>query len=580
MLNRSMGTGKMKRIAVSVVLLFLTASSLLFALSPRTIALDSPLYGKMDLLYLSAGKGTPSNSRPWSADEANLILKRINRESLREGEKRLYDEIASLIEDDFLLILDDVAALDLGADINLEAYVHSNTGYSKESDWIYGYDERKPLLEASFSFEFLDAVYSFCDIRVGNGKYRGSDTLVDIKTAFPNGIGAVIPSSEKIGNDISVNTVIDSSMYSGHFTHNILTSFGDFDSIFPKRAFLNAGGEHYLVSFGRDRIDWGNSNIGNFVVDDHVDYHDYLRFTFFSDRFKYEFLTLFLEYDYSSRQTEDEGSKFLIGHRLEFRVLDTLTFSLSENIMYVSRTGVEFKYFNPAFIFHNLDNHSIFNAIAYVDADWNFAKGFNLYTQFVLDQATAPGEGDDQSPAWGMLLGVEYARILDNGSVKASLEAAYASPLLYRRDAVDFLIIDKNKLSTTGGYAIDVDFLGFPYGNDSFVIQSKTDYEAKPGLDFSFAIQQVIKGSLDIYTSHSSTGNNEDRPDIRTGFLHGALHYATIGTVECDVELNKLTRLSYPDIRFRTALSYIARYSESSSFSDDVQFVVSASVEL
>ena len=568
----------MKRLISSLPILLISFT--LFASAPVTYPLSSPIYDKMEMLYLVTGKGSPSASKPWSADEARLILKRIDRSILSEREKDLYDEIESYIKDDFIFSLDSIASLDLGAEVNLEMYAHTNRSYSKEKDWIYGYDERKPLLRAYFDFQFIDTVYSYCDIIIGNGKYRGDDTLIDIPTTFPDGIGAVVPSQDKIEKGLSIKTIIDSNAYSPHFSHNILTSVDDFDSIFPKRAFINIGGANYLVSFGRDRIDWGNSNIGNFVVDDHVDYHDYLRFTFFSDKFKYEFLTLFLEYDYSCRQTEDMGSKFLIGHRLEFRPIDTLTFSLSENVMYVSKTGVELKYFNPAFIFHNLDNHSIFNAIAYMDVDWQIIKGINIYAQAVLDQATAPGEGDDQSPAWGILMGMEYGKIFSKGMLKTSFEVAYTSPLLYRRDAVDFLIIDKNKLSTSGGYVIDIDFLGFPYGNDSFVIQSKTDYTVMEGLELSLTIQEIIKGSLDIYTAHSTTGDNTDRPDIKTGLLYGEINYTTLATAECDASLSTLLSIPYPDISLGTALSYMAKYSESSSFTDDLQLVLSLTMKL
>ena len=565
----------MRRTAATLFLVLVGAIA--SAVAPRTFSLDDPIYARMELLYISSGMGPPSNSKPWSSDEARLMLDRIDESTLSDAELRLYRQIEESIGDDFLLKLDDVASIGLGGEANLEMYAHSNSSFSHEDDWLYGYDERKPLLSLCFDWQFFDTVYSFADVRLANGKYRGSDQKVDLKQKYPGGIGAIVPPASEIA-DIPVYGIEDSEMYSPHFTHNVLTSFADFDSIFPKRAFMNVGGEHFLVSFGRDRVDWGNSNISNLVIDDHVDYHDYLRFTFFSDKFKYEFLTLFLEYDVSCSQTEDEGSKFLIGHRLEFRPVDRLTFSLSENVMYVSQTGIELKYFNPAFIFHNLDNHSIFNAIAYVDIDWQFARNFNLYTQVVLDQATAPGEGDDQSPAWGMLVGLEYAKVLDEGGIKTSLEAAYTSPLLYRRDAVDFLILDKNKLSTSGGYVIDVDFLGFRYGNDALVIQSETDWTVKDGIDLNLTLRQTVKGSLDIYTSHASTGNNADRPDLDTGFFYGDVHFSTTAALSCEVALHTLVGFSYPQVHFSSSLAMIAEYGKMDEPRTDFQFTLSAGI--
>ena len=42
--------------------------------SQEMIPLSSSIYMDMDALYLATGNGTPSNARPWSKTEANLIL--------------------------------------------------------------------------------------------------------------------------------------------------------------------------------------------------------------------------------------------------------------------------------------------------------------------------------------------------------------------------------------------------------------------------------------------------------------------------------------------------------------------------
>ena len=555
-------------------ILLLVISLLSVLLSAGTVEvypLDSPLYDEMEILYLSAGYGTPSNSRPWSKAEAVMILERIDKSALDKAEVELYESISDLLSDEPLLNLDSIVSLDLGADLALESYIHTNPSFNHESDWIYGYDERLPLFRGYIAIDMLDMFYTFCDIRVANGKYRGSDTAYMVADIHPDGIGAVVPPAGELV-DADVKMIEESGMYSPYFTHNILLDVDDFDSIFPKRAYVSTGGKHWSLVLGRDRINWGNSHIGNFVVDNHLDYNDFLRFVFFSDKFKYEFLTLFLEYDYSCRQTEDSGSKFLIAHRLEFRPLKNLTFSVSENVMYVSKTGVELKYFNPAFIFHNLDNRSLFNAIASVDLDWQFAKGFNLYAQAVLDQATAPGEGDDQSPAWGILGGIEYANAGESGVFSGSLEVAYTSPLLYRRNNVDFLVIDKNKLSTTGGYVIDIEFLGFPYGNDSLVVQLQADYEFKNGIGLGFTAKEIIKGSLDIFTSHNTSGNNSEFPDIAAGMFYGDITCTTVLSLISEIPISEICSFTWPQLDFMLGLNGILRHRENTN---DLQIVLS-----
>ena len=72
-----------------------------------------------------------------------------------------------------------------------------------------------------------------------------------------------------------------------------------------------------------------------------------------------------------------------MGHRLEFRARGGLTLALSEDVMY--RNDVfDPRYLNPAFIYHNLNNRSMFNAIAHLELDWSPAPGWKLYGQYAL----------------------------------------------------------------------------------------------------------------------------------------------------------------------------------------------------
>jgi hypothetical protein len=47
-------------------------------------------------------------------------------------------------------------------------------------------------------------------------------------------------------------------------------------------------------------------------------------------------------------------------------------------VMYQADT-VNLRYLNPAFIFHNLNNRSMFNAIAHAELDIMLYRGLNLY---------------------------------------------------------------------------------------------------------------------------------------------------------------------------------------------------------
>ena len=552
---------------------------LLFSATPEIIKSDSRIYEEMETLYISSSYGVPSSSRPWSIGEAEEILKRINYNTLNEDEKALYDSISRSLQKEGKG--DGVLEYNGHLGINLEVYGHTNSDFSNEKDWIIGYDERLPMIEAGITFTLLDTFNFYSEVSVGRGKYDGKDEerLLDIFSLCPNGIGAVIPSADK-RNGTSSNTLLSSSMYASSFTSNILTSIPDFDSVFPKRAYVSVGGKYWNLQFGRDRISWGNSNIGNLIIDDHVDYHDLMRLVLYSDSFKCEFTYLFLEYDWSSSQTIDKGFKAFLAHRFEFRLSQRLTLAFSENVMYVTPDIIEAKYFNPAFLFHNLDNHSIFNAIAHIELDYQFAKGFNLYSQFALDQATAPGEGSDQASAFGVLGGLEYKKVLYGGDRLSSfMEVAYTTPLMYRRDKVDFLIIDKNKLSTSGGYVIDVDFLGFPYGNDSFVMEMGNEYTLSSGVGVSMKIREILKGSLDIYTSHNKDGNNEKYPNIDGGFLYGDITSIFSVTLESYCPLSFFFD-SFFEGKLSSNLSYIRNGLINKEKKNDLQFTLSLSLSI
>ena len=108
----------MRRTAATLFLVLVGAIA--SAVAPRTFSLDDPIYARMELLYISSGMGTPSNSKPWSSDEARLMLDRIDESTLSDAELRLYRQIEESIGDDFLLKLDDVASIGLGGEANLD----------------------------------------------------------------------------------------------------------------------------------------------------------------------------------------------------------------------------------------------------------------------------------------------------------------------------------------------------------------------------------------------------------------------------------------------------------------------------
>jgi len=556
--------------------------------SQEMIPLSSAVYEEMDALYLIRQAGTPSDSRPWTKTEANQILGRIDRALLSTDEMSLYDAISKAIKPGLKFSFPDGFGFGVALDLNLEAYAHSNTSFNQESDWIYGFEQRKPLVKLGLDFSLKDFLYLYCDIQYGRNKVNLADDLYRVLALYPAGIGAIIKPT-----DLWATLSGTSSIYSQGFLTNILTEPRDFDYQWPKRAVASIGGANWNFVLSRDKLSWGNGHSGNFVVDSHVDYQEFARLTAFSDVFKYDWLNVFLEANPVQWEMADTQFKILMAHRLEFRILKRLTFAISENVMYQNDV-FDIRYLNPAFIYHNLNSMGMFNAIAHAELDWNFAKGFNLYGQFVMDQAKAPTEGTAQADALGYLGGIEYAGIAGRGVLTSSLEFAFTDPLLYRRNGIDFLMFRRYytngnpslpNYNTLSGYILSLDYIGYEYGGDAIVLQWDGAYRI-PGMGkLAMRLFGMIHGEMNFFVSHNKSGNNAGYADYEGTTPSGDKIAGTLAaSLSAEYEVPRL--VSWAKARLWVELDWINRqnYTQStksySAWSSDLQATVGCSFSL
>jgi len=250
------------------------------------------------------------------------------------------------------------------------------------------------------------------------------------------------------------------------------------------------------------------------VVDNHFDYQNFLRFTIFSDKFKYELLAINMNTKIlSTEEQETPYQRLFLAHRLEFRIAKKLTFVVSENVMYQEEI-LDFSYLSPANIYHNINTRGTLNAIAHAEIDWQFLKGFNLYGQFVLDQARAPNENDSQTGSWGILGGLEYSSALGSGLFTTSVEGVYTTPLLYRRDIIDFIVVTR-EFSIFHYETVRFDFLGFPYGGDDLCFQWDADYFLNENTSFHGYIRANYHGQFYIYDSPNEAGVPDGDANLR-----------------------------------------------------------------
>ncbi|GHU25350.1 hypothetical protein FACS1894164_14420 [Spirochaetia bacterium] len=487
------------------------------------IPLSSSIYAEVDALYMIQKLGTPSTARPWTTTETLMILDRIDESKLNGTEARIYNQIRAQVSKPLRFGFDRITRMDASFEGALEMYAHTNSkDYVNEEDWQNNFVKRAPLAKVNLAMGMGSWFSVFSDLQYSYNFNTDDKDQYSYAGAYPGGIGAIIPEIPDGGTEeFKIRTFAPA--YAASFMHNWPPHTYDMECVFPKRAFLSFGGEHWNLSFGRDRFEWGNGHSGNFVIGGHRDFDNFVRFSAFTDRFRYEILnTIYDKYDYDG--TGIKKSRYFLTHRLEFRILPSLVFTISENIMYQDQS-FNIRYLNPAFIYHNWDEKELFNAIAHAELDFAVAPGWNIYMQYTLDQAQAPNENDSESDAWGILAGVEYAgafNILNRPALLSlSLEAAYTTPLLYRRDRVDFLILNR-RLSFNEGDIFSFEYIGYQYGGDTMLLQLDANLRVPGSWDASLRLLGMIHGNINPWASHNKDGDNSGKANYGGSTPSGA----------------------------------------------------------
>ena len=583
----------MKKLVTVLFALLLIASSAYAAVDAYVIPTISGIYDDIDALYLIAGKSIPSASKPWSVAETELAMARINRESLDDAGKSLYDNIAAQLEDyKPRWNVDADAGLSLKVSINPEIYTHKNTeDFVTDTDWAYSFDDRLPAANLEMEFSVKDYFYSYSEFTFAISRFQQMDMeIYSHEHDFPAGIGAIVPAYKAGIGDTSYTAQIakSSHLYRNAFSTNIpaLVDVYDISFNFPMRAIVSVGKDNWNLLFGRERLNWGTSNIGNFVIDDHVGYHEVLRASFFTDGFKYEWTNLFLETmprlleDYPQGVTEQ--FKIFMNHRLEYRPFDWMSFALSESIMYIGQ-AFEVQNLNPAFIYHQLNNRAMFNSLGSAEVYVTPVKGLNLFFEFGLDNATLPNEGTSQANASGYLVGAEYSHTLADGYVTTSIEYAQTSPIMYRRDEVDFLMVQRSySLGAPIGCSVSkINYIGFPYGPDAKVFHIGATYKMPGVFEVAFDYKNITKGAVTLFASHNDAGNNSDKANLTGKTPTGANpikgYEATLSGM-----YNVPEFVDFMDMKVKASLSFVGKrnfnnYVETVDATDDVQFSMGVS---
>lgn len=481
------------RVFASVLALIIICTSA-FAATAAQIPLDSPLYQQMDTLYRLTGRPLPSSSRPWNTYEAIALLEAIAKDGPYES---LRVSIARQLGADSLHRVDETFGWRITPTISMEGYLHTNpTDFTTYSDWIYSYDQRRPMLDLDIAMQYGSTLYFATSLQAGVGAFS-EDLDGPNNPKFGEPVGALYPK-----DTIILPTTVH--QYRAVISSNLYTSGLNFEADFPRRSQLTVAGPWWAVSLGRGPRLWGHGITGNLIIGDHISNHTSLSASFFNPVSKIQLLYLF----FTNSQVSGMNRMFL-GHRFEFQPLPWARLSVSENIM-VLVDGLSPQFFDPTYIYHGVYDPARANAIAALEMEFAITRGLSLHVQGGLDQFQLPSETASTANAMAWLANLSYSWQHARGYWTAQSEFVMIDPSFYRRQNIDFLVARDLIKNQNHLPAYIIDYLGHRWGSDSVVCTAQIGYFVPDLLELSGAISIHRQGEMVYTKAHDGADNSSD----------------------------------------------------------------------
>ena len=515
-----------------ILLLVLLSLSSVFAGSNgvKAVEVDSDIWNAVKSLYITQGHALPSTTGPWSENEIKLMLSFLDEDKLSPSEKETYDWVISEMEHE-------ENVFKFGLEANLETYIHSNSeDFVTRAMWA---EDTKPMLLIKSDSFIGDNLYGFFTFNVSNAKIMADGSGKDVfgTTPFSTNLIMVPPASMKT------------------------LDFG-----FPYNAYVAAGGDNWQLMWGRYNLGWGPGTTGNFIIGDHLGYHNNIRFTAFNKSFKYTFLVdsfthpMNYYYYWDSNSDDDptdrigyngdktglstqeilEGLKLMFAHRLEWRVFDDkVNIVLTEGLMYMDeRNMLDLNVFNPSMLWHNLYTRAHSNSILSLEVDWTILSGLNVYGSIVVDENILPGENvpgkEGEKPAepsaMGYMLGATYTLAMKKGILEFNAEGVYTDPFLYLRDGgkassaefrdqkkgqygINFVVALRDIYNTGGNVRYTEEYLGYQYGGDAIVGNFSVDYRDYGKWNIGGNVFFMAHGTFDQWTVWTRINPDASHPN-------------------------------------------------------------------
>jgi hypothetical protein len=159
---------------------------------------------------------------------------------------------------------------------------------------------------------------------------------------------------------------------------------------------------------------------------------------------KFNYQNLFMELNSAQRLNADQllPKKYAAMHHLDLAITKWLNVGLFEGVIFGRKDHFEFGYLNPVIFYRSIEQQSgsVDNAVAGLDLKANFAKHFQFYSQFLLDEfnlgqiKTGDGWWGNK---WGLQAGMKYVDAFNISNLDLQLETNRVRPFTYsHRDSV------------------------------------------------------------------------------------------------------------------------------------------------
>lgn len=490
----------------------------LFAHSGKMLVdIDNSIYNDIDTLYSLQNKKHPSSSRPWTKDEMNFYISKLEIQNQSKTEATLYQKI---IKDraalDTSFGIGDYTRISTDIDLVAQTYIHSNNTdkeYSLFSGWAESaLDYRKSFLTFDGSFSYKDSLYWFMSLEYGNSKFYNIDLGngdIDNYYTHMTSSNLSIFNTDKV---VDIYTASFDPYYSSIFSNNIYDGNRDLRAMGPYRNYLSLGSSPLTFTFGRTKLNFGNSIVGNLLLDQSQHYYDYTNLSYYDEAFKVSWLNVLFDTQTTHDQKDSSnGFKMMMVTSFEFELFPKFVFTFTDTMMYEADT-FSLSNLNPTYFFHNLNNREIFNSAALFNLEYQIDSGLSVYSNFMVDQLAIAGESSTEPSALGLEIGGKKIFDLDDRLVDLKLEVGFTSPQLYTRDFVDYKM--STRYYTNGTYNPDsknlyyvnlLNNIGFPYGADSIFAKIESNYYSLKNYTFKASYLMLLKGPTLINAPSKTT---------------------------------------------------------------------------